>query len=326
MNNEYIKQPPDVPAMTAEEFVASLEGTCQDQAGSECECERECTYTCPPRPVCPPRSVCPPAATCPPMSACPPECCPPESECKCVPQVVCCQLIPAPQPAVPPVVDEGCCCKRSFRAALQLLCDQEVSGYLDFTRSAFITDSFIGGTTLVSIANTEAVTYDNLADALTGTFRRFSPCSSDLLDISAPLYYPVEGALVALPFPAAQVSLCELSALVIQQAAVSAEGELSAEDVAARNFRRLKWRMSTMLGESCGQRHCCCDARECCCAEGVLSSLADSNLSRRVTLTAGWLALYNAELLGSAGNVLVLANDLDQRLYFVCVTKVQFLG
>jgi len=224
-------------------------------------------------------------------------------------------------------VDEGCCCKQSFRSALELLCDHEVSGYLDFTRSAFITDGFIGGATLIPIPGTEtATTYDNLAGDLTGTFRRFSPCSSDLLDISAQLYYPAEGASTALPFPAAQVSLCELAALVIQQAAVSAEGDLSAEDVAARNFRRLKRRISGMLGESCGHRHCCCDSRDCCCAEGVLASLTDSNLSHRVTLTAKWLALYNAELLGSVGNVLVLANDLDQRLYFVCVTKVQFLG
>jgi len=240
-------------------------------------------------------------------------------------QVVCCQLIPAPQPA-PPEVDEGCCCKRSFRAALQLLCDQEISSYLDFTRSAFITDSFVGGATLVSLTGTEATTYDNLADDLTGTFRRFSPCSCDLLDISATLYYPAVGGTAALPFTAAQVSLCELAALVIQQAEVSAEGDLSAEDVAARNFRRLKRRLSAMLGDSCGDRHCCCDTRDCCCAEGVLSALTDSNLSRRVTLTAKWLALFNAELLGSVGNVLVLTNDLDQRLYFVCVTKVQFLG
>ena len=64
----------------------------------------------------------------------------------------------------------------------------------------------------------------------------------------------------------------------------------------------------------------------CCCAAGVLSVLADNNLSRKVTLAAGQLVLQGVTLLGTLGNVLVLANDEDQRIYFVCAAKVQFLG
>lgn len=297
MNNNHSNQPADGPAMTAEEFVASLEGGACQQEEEACGCAAA------------------PA-------------CPPEPERGCASQVVCCQVFPAPKPPAPEV-DEGCCCKRSFRAALQPLCDQEISGYLDFTRTAFVTGGFVAGATIVPLTGTEAATYDNLADDLTGTFRRFSPCSSDLLDISALLYYPQEGRTTALPFTASQVSLCELAALVIQQAAVSAEGELTAEEVAARNFRRIKRQLASALGPCggpCGKTDCCCDGQECCCAQGVLTALTGSNLSRRVTLTAEWLALYNAELLGSVGNVLVLANDLDQRLYFICAAKVQFLA
>ena len=45
-----------------------------------------------------------------------------------------------------------------------------------------------------------------------------------------------------------------------------------------------------------------------------------------MSLTAGLLALQNVTLLGTVGNVLVLCNDADERLYFVCVNSVQFVG
>ena len=48
----------------------------------------------------------------------------------------------------------------------------------------------------------------------------------------------------------------------------------------------------------------------------ALSTLAQNNLSRRVSLAAGLLVLRGAMLLGTVGNVLVLANDCDNRLYF----------
>ena len=45
-----------------------------------------------------------------------------------------------------------------------------------------------------------------------------------------------------------------------------------------------------------------------------------------MSLTAGLLVLKNVTLLGAVGNVLVLCNDADNRLYFVCVNSVQFIG
>ena len=58
----------------------------------------------------------------------------------------------------------------------------------------------------------------------------------------------------------------------------------------------------------------------------LLATLAQNNLSRRVSLVAGLLVLNDVTLLGTVGNVLVLANDNDNRLYFVCVNSVQFIG
>ena len=95
------------------------------------------------------------------------------------------------------------------------------------------------------------------------------------------------------------------------------------------NFEVLKQLLSQRLtpcGSQCGQCVCKCDCGDCCCTAGVLSQLSDSNLSRKATLAAGLLVLQGATLLGTLGNVLVLANDTAQRIYFVCASKVQFLG
>lgn len=272
----------------------------------------------------------------------------------CRQMICCCRPVPAPAPQ-PPQVEEGCCCKQSFRAALSLLCDQQISSLLDFDTAAFITNTYTAGTTLTGgkpYAGDAAVqaggdgddagtkgkptqtppcnssgASDNLG-TLSGSFRRFSPCSCDLLDIDAELY--TSGGKRC-SFTATQVSLCELDAVVIQVADACPEGELTADEVTARNFRCLRSRLAQRLnpcGDPCGQNccSCACDGRDCCCAAGLLSTLAQNNLSRRVSLVAGLLVLNGVTLLGTVGNVLVLANDADNRLYFVCVNSVQFIG
>ncbi|HCO61943.1 MAG TPA: hypothetical protein DIT49_00270, partial [Clostridiales bacterium] len=108
-----------------------------------------------------------------------------------------------------------------------------------------------------------------------------------------------------------------------------AEGNLTAAEATTRNFRCLKQLLAQRLtpcNQRCGTCACNCDCEGCCCAAGVLGVLGDNNLSRRVTLAAGTLVVRNVTLLGTLGNVLVLANDTDQRIYFVCATQVQFLA
>ncbi len=250
-------------------------------------------------------------------------------------------------------MEEGCCCKQSFRAALGLLCDERISSLLDFDTAAFITDTYTAGTKLAGgkpyagTPGTQAEgdagdtagakgkptppcpceTSDNLGN-LYGSFRRFSPCSCDLIDIEAEVYTP-SGKSCALT--AQQVNLCQLDAVVIQGAAACAEGDLTAGEAADRNFRCVRSMLAQRLnpvGSPCGQTacSCACDGRDCCCAAGLLSTLAQNNLSRRVSLAAGLLVLQDVALLGTVGNVLVLSNDCDNRLYFVCVNSVQFIG
>lgn len=221
-------------------------------------------------------------------------------------------------------VEEGCCCKEGFRAALGLLCDEELAELLDFEQTAFVTDHYVAGAAVTESVGTDSPA-DNLVAPLAGIFRRLSPYSCDLLDISATLYTP---PATATGLTASQVSLCELVAAVIQLAEAEAEGELSPEEVAARNFRRVRRILSQRISpcDCTGGAPCCpCDRGDCCCAAGVLSALAESNLSRRVSVAAGPLLLSGVTLLGRVGNVLVLANDEAQRIYFVCVNQVEFI-
>lgn len=254
---------------------------------------------------------------------CPGSDCRHERECCCQQMICCCHPISKPKPQ-PPQVDEGCCCKKSFRAALGLLCDEQISSLLDFDTSAFLTSTYVAGATLE--AAPAATPADNLSADLTGSFRRFSPCGCDLLDVDAPVRNTAGNTVLT----ATQVPLCQLDAVVLQGAEAEAEGDLSAEEVTARNFRCLRQRLSQRLNpcDVCGQEQCPCDCddQDCCCAEGLLKTLAQNNLSRRVSLVAGLLAVTGVTLLGTVGSVLVLANDTDRRLYFVCVNSVQFVG
>lgn len=246
----------------------------------------------------------------------------------CQPMICCCQPAPCP-PKPEPVDEDACCCKKSFRAALQLLCNPTLASLLDFSAVTFVTDDYLAGSIPQTPVVSGADPADNLADELTGTFRRFSPCSCDLLDISAPVY-PTDVTSDVSVLTAAQMSLCALDALCIQAAEATAEGDLSADEVAAQNFRQIKAILSASTENSCALagsdsgQDCCSET--CCCSAGLLDTLSNGNLSRQVSLVAGPLVLTNVTLLGTVGNVLVLANDTDDRIYFVCVNSVQFIG
>lgn len=242
-------------------------------------------------------------------------------------RMVCfCHEASAPSPSPVPPVEEGCCCKQAFAAALRLLCDNGIADLLDFEQTAFITDNYVAGATVTETV-TATTPADNLVAPLSGIFRRFSPCSRDLLDITAPLSAV---PATATGLTVTQVSLCELVAVAIQLAAVDAEGDLTAEQVAQRNLRRVSRILSRQLnpcGTGCAGCSCSCPVGDdCCCAEGILSALADNNISRRVSLAAGPLLLNGVTLLGHAGNVLVLVNEEDQRFYFLCVNHIQFIA
>lgn len=219
--------------------------------------------------------------------------------------------------------DEGCCCRKNFRTALSLLGESPVAELMDFGQTAFITDHYVAGTTLETAVGTDTPA-DNLVEPLEGIFRRFSPCTCDLLEISAEVNAVPE---TPVGITATRVNLCELVAVAIDLADTEAEGDLTAEQVAARNFRWVRRYIARRLNTGCEEDTCrcvCICGEDCCCAAGLLEALGEGSLSRQVTLTAGPLLLSGVDLLGAVGNVLVLANDEEQRLYFVCVTTVEF--
>ena len=349
MSQFYWNEPSKGYSMSAEEFAA---GTCQRPGPQPCPPSQPgCGCNPAPPPMPPTGCDCGGA-----IPGCPDGGCGQGPE-YCQQMICCCRPAPGPNPQPPPV-EEGCCCKQSVRAALSLLCDERISTLLDFDTAAFLTGTYTAGTALTdgkhssggragdAAAQAEAGAGDTGAKGrptppkpcpcggsdnlgtLSGSFRRFAPCSCDLLDIDAKLYTP-GGKSCA--FTASQVNLCQLDAVVIQGADACAEGDLTAEEAAARNFRCVRTLLAQRLspvGAPCGQTacSCACDGRDCCCAAGLLSTLAQNNLSRRVSLTAGLLVLRSVQLLGTVGNVLVLANEANNRLYFVCVNSVQFIG
>ena len=219
-------------------------------------------------------------------------------------------------------VEEGCCCRRNFRVALNLLGESPVAELVDFDRAVFLTDHYAAGAALETSVGTETPA-DNLVEPLAGSLRRVSPCTCDLLEISALLYTVPDDAT---GLTVTRVSLCELVAVAIDLVEADGEGDLSAEDVAARNFRRVRRCLTRRLGDDCDREHtCACVCGEaCCCAAGVLGALEGDTISRRVTLAAGPLLLSGVTLLGAVGTVLVLANEEEYRLYFVCSNEVEF--
>ena len=222
----------------------------------------------------------------------------------------------------------GCgCCKASMREALKLLCCNQVSDLLDFDGFAFITDDLIVGAQPVSM---NECSKDNLGP-LSGTFRRFSPCNCDLIDIEGCAYGPF-GALIDVD----QATLCSLSAIAFQvqgcgsgapAASASNCDCLTTPEARYRRVRDLLQCQLSTVDRACGECVCHCDCTDdCCCAQGVLAALSGVSLNKRATLIAGLLALRNVTVLGTIGNVLVLGNDDDYRFYFVCANKVEMLA
>lgn len=222
----------------------------------------------------------------------------------------------------------GCgCCKASMREALKLLCCNQVSDLLDFDGFAFVTDDLVVGAQPVCMSECSK---DNLGP-LSGTFRRFSPCNCDLIDIEGCAYGPF-GALIDVD----QATLCSLSAIAFQvqgcgSGAPAASATncdcLTTPETRYRRVRDLLQCQLSTVDRACGECVCHCDCTDdCCCAQGVLAALSGVSLNKRATLIAGLLALRNVTVLGTIGNVLVLGNDDDYRFYFVCANKVEMLA
>lgn len=220
--------------------------------------------------------------------------------------------------------ENGTCCKSSLREALRLLCSDPISDAVDFDAFAFLTEANAVGAEPQAMGDDDV---DNLG-TLSGTFRRFTPGTCDLIDVEGQVRTPY-----GLTVDAQEASLCSLSAIAFQLSTPATDESQSTAccaETAAAQFRRIRGLLQNALEAPCGSCGTCrpgCDCRDDCrCSEGILRTLSDLAMNKRTTLTAGQLSLRNATALGTVGTVLVLSNETDYRFYFVCAEKVEFLA
>ena len=216
----------------------------------------------------------------------------------------------------------ACCCKASMVDALRLLCNTDLANLVNFDAFFFLTDSLAVGGSLI-VPTTES---DNIA-ALTASFERFSPCNCDLIDVSGTAYYAAPGNTTVMLETTDQLSLCSVKAIAFTLVTADEEGDT---DIAIyrRALRHLRRAIRAEGGDTSGCAPCGahCDCDDCCCDTGLLTALATRNLSRQATLTVGPLVLQNVTVLGSIGSTLVLADETNRRIYFVCVSQAEALG
>ena len=199
-----------------------------------------------------------------------------------------------------PEPDSRCGCADDFRTLLGILCSPQLRSLIDFSGFGFITANWLLGTGLTEpIVGTASG--DNLS-GLTGTY----VCGSagcDALAVSGSLALAEVGSL-SIPIPVTQVALCQLDAIAFTVISTAENG-----------FQTVSQTLSQLL-----------EPRKTSCCSTVAGSLLDAAAARTATVTAGPLTVYNSVVLGTLGDVLVLANSSDERFYFVCAEKIGFIG
>ncbi|CEQ20685.1 Uncharacterised protein [[Clostridium] sordellii] len=123
-------------------------------------------------------------------------------------------------------------------------------------------------------------------------------------------------------------SLCAIKAMAFEVL-----GDTPALQVANYNIIKEALRFFQCDTQDCNPT---CD--DCCCSSGIMSELVSGNLTGRASLTAGSLVLTDVEILGCAGNALILGAPfipatttppvpaVNAKIYVVCAEAVQFIG
>ena len=271
------------------------------------------------------QNTCPPAPPSPPPAPGPNACLPPACPPGCMPYPPYPPMPPRPPVPMPPRaqeadVDCGCGCAAGMLGALELLCDPRLAPLVDYNQFAFFTNNFVLGTSL-SCPDTATAAYDNLTGPLAGEFVSIKPCTCDDLEVSGQVYHamPVcttDACCASGPaFPADSVSLCSLTAVAFTVP------ESTTQDETYTQLKSLLWQALHPGRPPVGTTTTpVMKATPCDCTDRNLSG------RRTVSVAAGPLLVANATVLGSVGEVLVLANDTNRRIYYVCQGSVSFSG
>lgn len=201
-------------------------------------------------------------------------------------------------------VQGSCPCSDDFRRALDLLCSPRLRPLVDFNTFAFVTDFYILGSALTT-PTADTAAGDNLASP-EGRF----VCGGDscqALTVSGLLYPPEIGAS-ALEATITQVALCRLNAISFDAA--------TTDDSSDTSFQTLSQALGQLLRPE--KPHDCCT--------NLADALTNAAAVRASTVTAGPLVVENSTILGQLGDILVMANNTDNRFYLICTSKIAFLG
>ncbi|MBQ7566237.1 MAG: hypothetical protein IJT18_03875 [Oscillospiraceae bacterium] len=208
------------------------------------------------------------------------------------------------RPPVPQPQTDGAQRSEGMVQALQMLLRSGLSGLVDFGATAFWSDTFLVGSALVQ--PTAAAAYDNLDDTLTASFGGFTPCACEFIDVTGTLYLAV-GAGVETDIPVTRLALEDVDGVAF--AAV------------AGDYQSARALMSRILHPaSC--RDACPPYPDPCCEPCDPDFPA---VGRTVALVTGPVVIVGAVMLGRIGDVLVLANDTDERFYFIDADKAQII-
>ncbi|MBR2080760.1 MAG: hypothetical protein IKC50_05790 [Oscillospiraceae bacterium] len=167
-------------------------------------------------------------------------------------------------------------------------------------------------------ANADTTTSADLAALIAGLTVLQEQITPGSATLNAALVTALDGALacfVDTGLLASRVSLCALTAVVFEPVG-------DTEVLQTQNYQAAKALMQNIIRPRC-ESSCppypdpCCDPCNC----------SDTNIcpGRAVALNAGPLSVSGVTVLGNIGQVLVLTNDTENRFYFVCVDKADFL-
>ena len=175
---------------------------------------------------------------------------------------------------------------------------------MDFNTFAFISDFYILGSTLAAtVAGT--VPGDNLADPAASYVCGSDRCET--LSASGLLYAPIVES-TALASTVTQVALCRLKAISFDAATTAAEDITS-------NFQTICQTLGQLLRPSRPQ--------DC---GNMIDALTGAAAIRTSTVAAGPLVVANSTILGQMGDILVMANSTDSRIYFICANQIDYIG
>ena len=214
-----------------------------------------------------------------------------------------CNCPPPCPPQQPCQQEQGCPCNDDFRRALDLLCSPRLRPLVDFNTFAFVTNFYILGSALTTpVAGTAPG--DNLDDPAGSYVCGGDSCEA--LTVSGVLYPPEVGA-DALASTVTQVALCRLNAIAFEAATV--------DDSSETNFQTLSQTLGQLLRPK--------KPKDC---DNLADALTNAAAVRASTVTTGPLIVENSTILGQLGDILVMANSTDNRFYFICTEKIDFLG